>query len=105
MINVLIGGNRSANLRTSLRIFFAITSSFVNNETTPLVPKYINLDKWICLFSNSLRTDSEPISFPEFNALEMLSSLNKACYELPKGADGISKTWEEVDVEASIAFK
>ena len=45
------------------------------------------------------------IKIGEFNALTMLDNLNKACFELHKGADGISKTWEEVDVEATISFK
>ena len=34
-----------------------------------------------------------------WNALEALASLNKICYDLHKGADGISKTWEDVSIE------
>lgn len=35
----------------------------------------------------------------DWNALEALASLNKVCYDLHKGADGVSKTWEEVAIE------
>jgi hypothetical protein len=34
-----------------------------------------------------------------------LDSLNKACLDLHKGADGISKTWEEVTINASVDFE
>lgn len=37
----------------------------------------------------------------DWNALEALASLNKVCYELHKGADGISKTWEDVAIEVN----
>lgn len=37
-----------------------------------------------------------------WNAQTALESLNKACIDLHKGADGISKTWDEVKVEAAI---
>ncbi len=35
----------------------------------------------------------------DWNALEAVESLNKVCFELHKGADGISKTWNEVAIE------
>ena len=69
VIRDLTGGKRSANFKTSFLTFLATASSFVNKDTTPLVPKYINLDKCICLFSNSLKTASEPISLPFSEAL------------------------------------
>jgi len=34
-----------------------------------------------------------------WNALDALAALNKVCYDLHKGADGISKTWEDVSIE------
>ena len=57
------------------------------------------------IFEDNLFHISSNIKLGEFNALSMLENLNKACFELHKGADGISKTWEEVDVEATISFK
>jgi len=35
----------------------------------------------------------------KWNALEALESLNKVCFDLHKGADGVSKTWEDVAIE------
>lgn len=36
-----------------------------------------------------------------FSAYKALNSLNQACLELHKGADGVSKTWSEVEFMAS----
>jgi len=41
----------------------------------------------------------------DWNALEALNSLNKVCFDLHKGPDGISKTWEEVKIEVSIYLR
>lgn len=37
----------------------------------------------------------------EWDALEALETLNKACFDLHKGEDGVSKTWEEVAIEVN----
>ena len=34
-----------------------------------------------------------------WNAIDALNALNKVCFDLHKGADGVSKTWEDVSVE------
>jgi len=34
-----------------------------------------------------------------------LNSLNKACFDLHKGSDGVSKTWNDVLIEASVVVK
>jgi len=36
-----------------------------------------------------------------WNALEALASLNKVCFDLHKGDDGVSKTWEDVAIEVN----
>ncbi|OIQ39978.1 MAG: hypothetical protein BM563_03660 [Bacteroidetes bacterium MedPE-SWsnd-G1] len=33
---------------------------------------------------------------------EAIASINKACFDLHKGADGVSKTWDDVQIDASI---
>jgi hypothetical protein len=38
----------------------------------------------------------------QWNALEALASLNEACKELHTGADGVSKTWSEVGLSATV---
>jgi len=45
------------------------------------------------------------IELKNWNALKALTSLNLVCEELHKGEDGISKTWEDVAVDASLLFK
>ncbi|MBD0832351.1 YceI family protein [Aestuariibaculum sediminum] len=37
----------------------------------------------------------------DWDALGALESLNKVCFDLHKGPDGVSKTWEEVAIEVS----
>ncbi len=44
------------------------------------------------------------INLKDWNALSAVSSLNKACFELHKGADGVSKTWDEVQVETTFSL-
>ncbi|NRR91905.1 YceI family protein [Winogradskyella undariae] len=36
-----------------------------------------------------------------WDALGALESLNKVCFDLHKGADGVSKTWEDVAIEVN----
>jgi polyisoprenoid-binding protein YceI len=40
----------------------------------------------------------------DFDAEKPLSILNKACYDLHMGKDGISKTWPDVELEAFLKF-
>lgn len=47
---------------------------------------------------------STTLNINEWNGEKALESINKACYDLHKGDDGISKTWEEVDIKASVAL-
>ncbi|MDF0706134.1 MAG: hypothetical protein VX772_05440 [Bacteroidota bacterium] len=53
-------------------------------------------------------TDDNRVNFSgvmdlkEWDALEALASLNEACKILHTGADGVSKTWEDVAIEGSV---
>jgi hypothetical protein len=40
----------------------------------------------------------------KWNASAALESLNKVCYDLHKGADGVSKTWSDVALNISSTF-
>lgn len=40
-----------------------------------------------------------------WHAQAALESLNKACFDLHKGADGISKTWSDVAIDIDVHFK
>jgi len=41
------------------------------------------------------------MNLKDWNALDALASLNKVCFDLHKGADGVSKTWEDVAIEVN----
>lgn len=41
----------------------------------------------------------------KWNALDALATLNKVCFDLHKGADGVSKTWEDVEIAISIYLR
>ncbi|WP_055437579.1 YceI family protein [Lacinutrix algicola] len=46
-------------------------------------------------------TLSGTMDIKNWDALGALSALNKVCFDLHKGADGVSKTWEDVAIEVS----
>lgn len=52
-----------------------------------------------------LVTFSGTLNIQDWNAQNALNSLNKICFELHKGADGISKTWDEVTIDVSTYLK
>ena len=45
------------------------------------------------------------LNLEDYNAIEALNSLNEACKVLHTGPDGVSKTWSEVKIDASILLK
>ena len=45
------------------------------------------------------------MNLKNWDALTALEILNKACFDLHKGADGISKTWSEVGISAAVYLK
>jgi len=50
------------------------------------------------ILSGSITTD-------RFMADEALASLNQACFDLHKGADGVSKTWPDVEISIRAKFE
>lgn len=40
----------------------------------------------------------------DFNTGKAMEALNQACFELHKGADGVSKTWSEVHIKGQVEF-
>lgn len=46
-------------------------------------------------------TLSGVMNLKDWNALDALEALNKVCFDLHKGPDGVSKTWEDVAIEVS----
>lgn len=60
-------------------------------------------------YNYSLKNDSIFITATmdvlNWNGQEAMDSLNMACYDLHKGKDGVSMTWSEVDINASVAVQ
>lgn len=46
-------------------------------------------------------TLSGVMNLKDWNALDALAALNKVCFDLHKGPDGVSKTWEDVAIEVN----
>jgi len=69
----------------------------MNNVNSDLPFNYTITDNVIDIESS--------LNINSWNAQTALDSLNKACYELHKGADGVSKTWEDVSINASVEFE
>ncbi|WGH76753.1 YceI family protein [Tenacibaculum tangerinum] len=69
----------------------------MNGVTKKLPFKYTLNEKTFNLNTTMKITD--------WQAEEALSSLNTACKDLHKGADGVSKTWDEVALNITSVFK
>ena len=55
--------------------------------------------------SNNVYTFKGVMDLKDWNALDAVASLNKACEVLHTGADGVSKTWSEVAVQAEVLLE
>lgn len=56
-------------------------------------------------FENNLLTMKSTININDFGAQGALAAIHKACFELHKGADGVSKTWETVEIKGQVLFQ
>jgi hypothetical protein len=56
-------------------------------------------------FSNNKFTVNHTLNLEDFGALGAVESINKACFDLHKGPDGVSKTWSEVAISGSVLFE
>lgn len=63
------------------------------NDVTNKVP--LNVE----LLDGNFLSATTTINLGEWDALDALASLNEVCFDLHKGSDGVSKTWEDVTVE------
>lgn len=68
------------------------------NGVTKTIPIELNIDGQMVTFTNT-------INLNDWNLQSALESINKACFDLHKGPDGVSKTWDEVEIKAVIYLK
>ena len=56
-------------------------------------------------FENNLLSMKTTLNLNDFGGQDALSALSKACFDLHKGPDGVSKTWETVDIMGEVLFQ
>lgn len=69
------------------------------NDETANIPLEYTMDS-----ENSI-TFNGTMNLEDWNALDAIASINDACKELHTGKDGISKTWNEVAVQAQVLLQ
>lgn len=69
----------------------------MNDVTKQIVTEYTYVNKKFTLTST--------INLVEFGGEKAVEALNKVCLDLHKGKDGVSKTWELVDIKGSVVFE
>jgi len=50
-------------------------------------------------------TIKHTLNLADFGAQKAIESINKTCFDLHKGPDGVSKTWSEVEISGSVLFQ
>lgn len=106
----------SANPDRDKKIFAHFFSNMVNTGLLAGQVVEMNGDKWkVGLVMNQVRDTLEfdfveadgnvsltgSIDLAKWNALASVDSLNQVCFDLHKGADGVSKLWPDVKLEIS----
>lgn len=76
-----------------------INDSYIATVTMNGVTNNIPLD--ITITDERRVTLTGTMNLKDWNALDALASLNKVCFDLHKGPDGVSKTWEDVAIEVN----
>ena len=76
-----------------------VNDSYVASITMNGVTSNLPLD--ITITEERRVTLTGTMNLNDWNALGALESLNKVCFDLHKGADGVSKTWEDVAIEVN----
>lgn len=56
-------------------------------------------------FENNKFTVNGTLNLEDFGAQDAVASINKTCFDLHKGPDGVSKTWSEVAISGSVVFE
>ncbi len=56
-------------------------------------------------FENNLFSMKTTLNLNDFGGGTALAAINKVCFDLHKGKDGVSKTWETVDIMGEVLFQ
>lgn len=55
-------------------------------------------------FTDNVYTIEGDVMLEDFGALNAVAALAEACFDLHKGADGVSKTWDDAHFKGSVFF-
>lgn len=107
--------NDATNTRDA-KIITSFFGAMLDTEFLKGTIKYAN-DKYVATLTMNGVTQDIPLTvnitderrvnmtgtmnLKDWNALSALESLNKVCFDLHKGPDGVSKTWEDVAIEVN----
>lgn len=69
----------------------------MNDVTKQIVTEYV--------YENNLFTLTSTLNLVEFGGEKAVNAINEACLDLHKGKDGVSKTWNLVDIKGSVLFE
>lgn len=69
--------------------------SITMNGITKSIPITLKTEGQEVLFTSTLNLN-------DWNLQEALESINKVCFDLHKGPDGVSKTWDDAEINARI---
>lgn len=75
------------------------TASITMNGTTEDLPLDVNIT------DQRRVTMKAKMDLKKWDALNAIATLNKVCFDLHKGADGVSKTWEDVDILINVYLR
>ena len=94
--NFKINGTLGKPINDSIDVYFDVLEE--NNPIRFAYSTYLTTSK----YSNKIIHIKGKLNLVnQFNG-EAFNSIHKQCFDLHKGSDGISKTWEEVDVDIKV---
>ncbi len=94
--NFKINGTLGKPINDSIDVYFDVLEE--NNPIRFAYSTYLTTSK----YSNKIIQIKGKLNLVnQFNG-EAFNSIHKQCFDLHKGSDGISKTWEEVDVDIKV---
>ena len=82
-----------------------VTTTDTNGNATITMNGVTNSFPIKYMISGQMVTLSGTLNLEDFNATSAIESLNKVCFDLHKGTDGISKTWSDVNIEVATYLK
>jgi len=100
LINIFFGAMKNTELLSGI-LNFRDNELFMTlsmNDVTKQIPLEYT-------FENNLFTMKTTLNLNDFGGETALAAISKECFELHKGSDGVSKTWDIVDIKGEVLFK